>query len=213
MKYAIAVVAVLALAVALYFALIRKPASVAVTTAGSGSAIAQAAVGSSTPGSGSGSGSAKPRVRKIDPALRTTMLEAIRKRATELHHDAGSTSGSSASGAKPELPAGTIPKEFIRASVREIIPLLQECYEAELEKEPKLGGNLTVEFTIEGEDGVGGVVGESKIDDEKSTIKSAAMCECIQETMYAIEIQPPEGGGVVHVRYPFEFRTAEDGSN
>ena len=33
----------------------------------------------------------------------------------------------------------------------------------------------------------------------------AAARECIQETMYALEIDPPAGGGVVTVRYPFEF--------
>jgi hypothetical protein len=33
--------------------------------------------------------------------------------------------------------------------------------------------------------------------------------ECIQETMYTLEIEPPPNGGVIDVHYPFAFRSAE----
>ena len=36
------------------------------------------------------------------------------------------------------------------------------------------------------------------------------LAECVRESMYAIRIDPPEGGGVVRVTYPFIFRQAEE---
>jgi hypothetical protein len=58
---------------------------------------------------------------------------------------------------------------------------------------------------IEAQGGVGGVVSESAIDDASSTIADAGMRECVTQTMYALEIDPPTGGGTVHVTYPFTF--------
>ena len=160
------------------------------------------------PGQGSAP-AARPRVRRMeDPSGRAALLRQIRdvhaKRATRT---APATS-SGATTVPPALPpAPTIEKEFIRASVRELIPLLVECYEQGLARDPKLAGSIIVDFTIEGEPGVGGVVGESAIDAAGSTLTDPAVRECVQETMFAIEIEPPADGGVVTVRYPFEFRS------
>jgi hypothetical protein len=94
--------------------------------------------------------------------------------------------------------------------VKAIIPQLLECYEDGLARNPKIGGTIVVDFTIEGEPEVGGVVGQSAIDPEKSTLIDPAVRECIQETMYALEIDPPESGGVVRVHYPFAFSATGD---
>ncbi|MCP4449293.1 MAG: hypothetical protein GY811_28765 [Myxococcales bacterium] len=48
----------------------------------------------------------------------------------------------------------------------------------------------------------------SVFDAEASTIEDATFSESIQETMYALEFEPPQGGGRVVVRYPFELRAA-----
>ncbi|MBA3541455.1 MAG: hypothetical protein H0T79_17720, partial [Deltaproteobacteria bacterium] len=53
----------------------------------------------------------------------------------------------------------------------------------------------------------GGVVGESAIDATQSDLADPAVRECIQETMFAIEIDPPTSGGIVKVSYPFAFAT------
>jgi hypothetical protein len=150
---------------------------------------------------------AKPRVRRMtDPAGRGELLRQIR----EVHARRTSLAFSSTSPTPtPELPAvGSIDKEpvpidkeYIRTSVRELIPLLVECYEQGLARDPKLAGSIIVDFTIEGEPGVGGVVGESAIDAAGSTLTDPAFRECVQE------IEPPADGGVVKVRYPFEFRS------
>ena len=98
-------------------------------------------------------------------------------------------------------------KEYIRSSVHALLPLLTDCYTQGLERNPKLKGHIVIDFTIEGEPDVGGVIGESTIDDNASDLDDSEVRQCIQETMYGLEIDPPTGGGTVQVRYPFEFRS------
>ena len=46
---------------------------------------------------------------------------------------------------------------------------------------------------------------------EASTLADDGMHECLEQTMYALDISPPTHGGVVKVHYPFEFRSNDDG--
>ena len=148
-------------------------------------------------------------VRRIDPATRAARLEAIRRARAA----ASAAHGDRRPGAKeppPQLATadGDLDKEYIREAVQGLIPLLGECYQEGLERDPALAGRVVVGFTIEGEPEVGGVVGESAIG--KTTLDDPAVLECIQETMYALEIEPPASGGIVHVTYPFEFAPGPD---
>jgi hypothetical protein len=99
---------------------------------------------------------------------------------------------------------GTLDKEYIRRRVRKVVPLVRECYELALREHPQLSGRMDVEFVIIGEEGVGGLVETSQVK-ETSTLNDPVMVECVRETMYALQLQPPKGGGRVVVRYPFEF--------
>jgi RNA polymerase sigma factor (sigma-70 family) len=152
----------------------------------------------------------RPRVERLpDKTKRASLLAAIRD--ARAHHAAPSsgTTPSSASYAPPALPVEDMDKQYIRGAVKEIVPMLSECYEEGLERNPKLaGGTVLVEFTIEGEPGVGGLVGESKIDPKATSLGDDAVLQCIQETMYALKIDPPTNGGIVQVRYPFAFSRA-----
>jgi hypothetical protein len=174
-------------------------------------ATVEPAIGSASASAPAGSSGTKPPARSpvrrlADPSKRQDMLEAIRK-AAQKRMGTSATGGSTPQSATPPptLPEGPDAKEYIRTSVRALIPLLVECYNEALERDPKLGGTMVVDFTIEGEPDVGGVIGDSAIADTESTIKDPTMRECIQQTMYAIEIDPPAAGGTVKVRYPFEF--------
>jgi len=93
---------------------------------------------------------------------------------------------------------------YIRERIKDIVPLVKECYENALEEKPDLEGRIFVEFAIGGEPDVGAVVEDSKILDN-STITDASLLECVRETMYALELEPPERGGRVVVVYPFKF--------
>jgi RNA polymerase sigma factor (sigma-70 family) len=149
-------------------------------------------------------------VRRIDPATRDKLIEQIRavQRAT---HDGASSQpaalGTSPRGPAPQLalpPAHDFDAAYVDSAVRELRPLLLQCYETALDSHPGLAGKLVVHFTIEGDPDIGGVVGDSEVDAAASTIQDAAMGECVTQTMYALEIDPPPGG-TADVRYPFVF--------
>ena len=162
------------------------------------------------PGAPAAEPAAAGMVRRIDPATRAARLEAIR-RARKASGQAGSERRPGAGAMPPALAGGDgdLDREYIRDAVQGLLPLLTECYQAGLERDPALAGTVVVDFTIEGEPEVGGVVGESTI--QKSSLDDPAVLECIQETMYALEIDPPTGGGVVQVSYPFKFAASDDG--
>jgi RNA polymerase sigma-70 factor (ECF subfamily) len=94
-------------------------------------------------------------------------------------------------------------KDYIHEEITDLLPLVQECFEAALEQHPNLSGKLMVRFTIVGEPGIGGLISESTIEDGESTISDAGVRECIANTMYAAQFPAPEGGGQMVVEYPF----------
>ena len=164
----------------------------------------------------------QPRARRLaDAKARTTLLQAIRQahaadtgdadRRVKTYDFAG-TPVPSPTAAAPAAPSAPplleVNKEYIRHAVRAIIPLLSECYQEGLAREPRLAGTVVVDFTIEAEPGVGAVVGESEIVGDESDLVDATVHECIQHTMYALELDAPEAGGQVRVRYPFAFAPA-----
>lgn len=153
-------------------------------------------------------------VRKLaSREAREKLLEQIR-RAQERKLAAETTAPAVA--AQPRGPAWThktidrdspaADREYVRDAVRGLLPLLVECYTAALEAQPTLAGKLVVSFTIEGEPGIGGLVTESAVDLEKSEIQDPDFGQCVQETMFALEIDPPADGGSVKVTYPFLFQ-------
>lgn len=96
-------------------------------------------------------------------------------------------------------------RNYIRDAVRALMPMLVECYGAALEKAPTLSGALIVTFTIEGEPSVGALVTESEVELDQSDIKDPEMNECVRQTMFALEIDPPPVGRALRVTYPFAF--------
>jgi RNA polymerase sigma factor (sigma-70 family) len=152
-----------------------------------------------------------PHVRRLrDAAERTALVEQIRA-ARARRAEAGPRpavtppSAASSSSPAPALPEPVADRAYIRRAVHELLPLLTDCYQQGLARDPALAGTVVVDFTIEGEPGVGGVIGHSAIDPAETSLADDAARECIQETMYALQIDPPADGGVVTVRYPFEF--------
>ncbi|MGE0547909.1 MAG: hypothetical protein AB7O24_20250 [Kofleriaceae bacterium] len=172
-----------------------------------------------------GSGSGATSVRRISPDRRAQLLGQISGARTAgtaaVAPVASSGSDATRSGWSSERDpskAIALDRDYIRSSVRDIIPLLAECYSAALARKPALAGSVLVSFEISGEPEVGGVITNSEVltagkrivDDngkelEPTTLDDAEVHECIRETMYAIEIDPPPHGGTVTVRYPLAF--------
>jgi len=183
--------------------------------AGRAAAAGQGAAAAAPRGAAGGDGAAAIGARRLpDRAAHRELLARVR--AAQARRLSGAAGGAAATGSpatpSPALPGGDLDKDYVRESVREIIPLIEECYTLALERVPDLAGRVAVTFTIEGEPEVGGVIGSSQIEEKETTMADPAFLECVQETMYAVEIDPPSDGGVVTVTYPFEFRPGgEDG--
>lgn len=96
--------------------------------------------------------------------------------------------------------------EYIRSAIAEqLVPVAIECYESALADDPKLAGKLVAEFTLIGVEEVGGVVEESSIKADESTLDSEFVRECVRESMMAVTFDSPPDGGQVLVTYAFEF--------
>jgi RNA polymerase sigma-70 factor (ECF subfamily) len=145
---------------------------------------------------------ARPRLTEDARADLLRRIESARQSA----RSAASKAASSGS--------GSLDKEYVRQQMREILPLVKECYEQALARNPgslpAMDGKLMVAFTIVADPSVGGLVSESRVLDEKSTIADKEMRECVQETMYAAKFGAPAEGGEVHVEYPFLFKHSDD---
>ncbi len=144
--------------------------------------------------------------RRVDPAAREALLRDLRSRVAHRGAPSGAGGGDAQAGEDAE-PRGSLSKEYIQQAVREIIPLVKECYELALAEEPELSGKLTVRFEVVADEEQGGLIADSQIvPDEARPAPSALLSECLQESMYALKLEAPEGGGKVVVTYPFVFR-------
>jgi hypothetical protein len=123
----------------------------------------------------------------------------IRRRLTARRPDAARSAP-----APDDAPTPVLDKEYIREAIREqLVPVIHDCYNQELAVAPELAGKVVLEFSILGDEEVGGVVDEVRVDEAESTLDSAAVRECMRESMYAVEFPPPPAGGTVMVTYPF----------
>jgi hypothetical protein len=98
--------------------------------------------------------------------------------------------------------AGSLDKEVIRTGIKSIIPRVGECYNDGLQKNPKLGGRIVVKFVIRTKDRKGRI-DEAEIDPENDDLQSPLVEQCMLNAIAEIEFPAPEGGGEVHVTYPF----------
>ncbi len=137
---------------------------------------------------------------RLDKQQRTVMLENIKKAQHKTVAARNPALPQGVTAAVPELN-----KEYIRAQLQTLLPMIKECYETAL-RTSHFDGQLVVEFTIAAAKDVGGLVTDSWIDAAHSTITDVAMRECVQETMYAAQFPAPSDGGEMHVSYPFVFR-------
>ncbi len=94
---------------------------------------------------------------------------------------------------------GWLDKEIIRLIIRQYGNELRYCYEVELQKNPKLAGEVTVKFTISGT----GSVTESMV--VASTLNHAEVEACVIHNILTWQFPPPKNGGIVMVTYPFRF--------
>lgn len=100
---------------------------------------------------------------------------------------------------------GSLDKELIRQVIQRNMGQIRYCYEKELQRKPDLAGKVVIRFEISPK----GNVPNAKLH-VGSTLRDAALSECITVRIRNWRFPEPKGGGKVIVTYPFVFKSAGD---
>ncbi|MEZ4402790.1 MAG: hypothetical protein R3B06_22410 [Kofleriaceae bacterium] len=123
----------------------------------------------------------------------------------------GGVTAATIGGAAPAAAPVALSKDDIRAGVKDVAPMLGECFDAELARDPALGrSTVTVHFTIDSAADIGTVVTAGDLDIPGVLGQSADFRECLGATLEAMVLPPLGDGGQVEVTYPFVFAPTED---
>ena len=98
---------------------------------------------------------------------------------------------------------GSLDRTLIEGVIKRRVNALRHCYERELQKDPALTGRVVIQFAIAGDGQV------SKAEVQQSSLGSAAVEQCLVRQFLRLTFPQPQGAGVVVVRYPFLFTSAE----
>lgn len=110
---------------------------------------------------------------------------------------------------RPNAEGRGIDPKYIQEAVREdLFPMARQCYEDLVARQPDAGGRLEMEFTIAGDDEIGGIVEEASIA-KTSSLKDERMETCVRESLMTVSFPPPAHDGVVTVVYPIVFSPDE----
>jgi hypothetical protein len=152
-------------------------------------------------------GSDAPFARPQTPEQRKALLAAIRTAHAKRLAGSGSAAattpsprGSAAtSGRAPGQPLDIVdntgdPSPWQKRALATLNDVLGQCLDIAQSEQPGLEGNLTVRFTISAEPEVGGLVEDVGLDEEHSSIQQPSLRECVQQSLYALEIDPPDSG-------------------
>jgi hypothetical protein len=103
---------------------------------------------------------------------------------------------------------------FIQERIRnDFVPMAKGCYQDLLRRKPEAEGDVVVGFEILGDESVGGVVNSAEIRSE-STLRDESLETCLRESFLSLYFDPPPGGAVATIRFPFHFAHGDvDGSH
>jgi len=96
--------------------------------------------------------------------------------------------------------------KYLGSKMKEVAPLIQECYEIAKTGNPELNGDvLVVKYAIYADTESGGVIGNVKVLGDSELAKDANLTECVTETLYSIKLEASEEEGMEIVQYPFSL--------
>lgn len=103
-----------------------------------------------------------------------------------------------------EVRLGALDKSLIDDVIRTGLDSIRSCYQQGLNAVgPSLSGRVVVKFVIAPDGSIASAdLAEDSLQDEPVT-------DCILDRIEELEFPEPEGGGVVVVRYPFDFSSGD----
>jgi hypothetical protein len=97
--------------------------------------------------------------------------------------------------------AETRTMEVIAAVVKENRKPVRECFEKAKKELPDLKGDMVIHFVVD----PAGKVRKAELNQERSTLKSAAVVDCAVKVVQAIQFPPSSRGMDTTVNYPFNL--------
>jgi hypothetical protein len=152
------------------------------------------------------------KVTKLAPAQRKQLADRIANaKATRSSH-APSSNDAIRAPAAPSLPAEAVAanqaetlKVEIRSAMREVIPLLAECYQAEMDNIAEPSTKVVAELTLTGDADVGTLIDAKQVFDDNGNPLSTKFDDCLRTTFQSLALPPLAEGDHFEVRYPFLF--------
>ena len=151
-------------------------------------------------------------VTKLSPTEHQQLADRIA--AAQQKRQASPSTGAAAISApeRPHLPeAGSdepaISKTQIRDAMREVIPIISECYQAAIPtlKEPNI--SITAHIMLTGDPDVGTLIDADQILDEAGQPLPAKFDDCLRSTFQSLALPPLAEGDKLEVHYPFRFES------
>ncbi len=149
------------------------------------------------------------KVTKVAPGERKQLADRIANaQATRSKPVAGPVHAPAA----PSLPAEAVDasqaetlRVEIKSAMREVIPLLAECYEAEIPSLAEPSTKIVAELTLTGDPDIGTVVDAKQLFDDTGKPLSTKFDDCLRTTFQSLALPPLAEGDHFEVHYPFLF--------
>ncbi len=113
----------------------------------------------------------------------------------------GHSSGPPAASVGNPIILGALDKTVIDRVIKQHLAQIRYCYQKELNKNPSLAGKVVIKFTIAAD----GTVSAAEV--KSTTLNNATVEQCIVNRFLRFQFDPPAGGGIVIVSYPFVFQS------
>ena len=203
MKRVAVAVALAAIAAALWY---LRSSSSSTSVAAPSSPVA-------TPGPAAASPNVSPD--RATPIAKVTKLSSVdeRERLAERIANARSARAAIRAPGAPSLPAEAVEanqletlKVEIRTAMREVVPILADCYESALPALASPDVDIVAELTLTGDPDVGTLIDAKQVTDKAGMPLPATFDDCLRSTFQTLALPPLAEGDHVEVRYPFVFR-------
>ncbi|MFT3693652.1 MAG: hypothetical protein QM831_10965 [Kofleriaceae bacterium] len=97
-------------------------------------------------------------------------------------------------------------KDTIRSAMREVLPLLAECYNQAAPQLPEKHLQVEAKITLTGDPDIGTVIDAHQITDDKGRPILASFDDCLRDTMQQLAL-PALAADKLEITYPFVFST------
>lgn len=146
------------------------------------------------------------KVGRVSRDERARLAELIAKARARRPAGASASGPAPAQGPRPELAGSdvTLVRTTMKEAMREIIPILADCYDKAGEKVPA-EIKVVADLTLTGDPDIGTIIDTNGIADGDGEPLEPGFDLCLKDALVEIQMPPLSEGGEVKVTYPLRF--------